>query len=192
MSVIKEFVKDKVSLTFKERDIIIKGGWLEDDHMEKFGFLVKKSSNYIPQEPWKVQLPHNIEPVPEDKEHIQILHSADDLRNQQSDGHWVLCYYDKKRIYIYDSLNKRKVHTSHKIYLNHLFPNYPFDKKPVVFPEVQRQQNGSDCGVFAITFAVSLLYRLKPETVRYNDALMRQHLLKMFETNVIKHFPRIL
>jgi hypothetical protein len=128
MSVIKEFVKDKVSLTFKERDIIIKGGWLEDDHMEKFGFLVKKSSNYIPQEPWKVQLPHNIEPVPEDKEHIQILHSADDLRNQQSDGHWVLCYYDKKRIYIYDSLNKRKVHPSHKIYLNHLFPNYPFDK----------------------------------------------------------------
>ena len=72
MPIVKEFMKEKVYLTSREKDIIIKGRWLEDEHMEKFGTLVRNWSTYVPQEPWKVQLPHHIEPIPEDKEHIQI------------------------------------------------------------------------------------------------------------------------
>jgi len=55
---------------------------------------------------------------------------------------------------------------------------------------VQHQPNGNDCGVFTIAFAISLLFNIKPEKVRYNHSLMRSHLIKIFETNVIEHFPQ--
>jgi len=51
--------------------------------------------------------------------------------------------------------------------LKRLFPTYDFDKNPVKFPTVQRQPNYSDCGVFAIVFATSLLFNIKPDKVKY-------------------------
>ena len=134
---------------------------------------------------------------------IQILHSSDfDLHSYESDsldlcklskllnvnGHWVCSYYDTKNICIYDSSNKRKLHKHHEQFLRRLFPFYPFDKKSIIFPTVQQQPNCSDCGVFAIAFAISLLYNIKPEKVRYDVSLMRSHLIKIFESNVIEHF----
>jgi len=65
-------------------------------------------------------------------------------------------------------------------------------KKSVKFPIVQSQSNAYDCGVFAIAFAVSLLFGLRPDTVIYDHTLMRQHLAQMFELNKIEHFPRII
>lgn len=59
-------------------------------------------------------------------------------------------------IYIYDSLNSKKLYEHHKQFLTRLFPTYNFEKCRVKFPTVQRQPNCNDCGVFAITFAISL------------------------------------
>lgn len=58
------------------------------------------------------------------------------------------------------------------------------------FPTVQHQSNSNDCGVFAIAFAISLLFNIKPDKVRYDSRLMRPHLLNIFESNVIEHFPQ--
>lgn len=63
-------------------------------------------------------------------------------------------------------------------------------KNPITFLTVQQQPNGNDCGVFAIAFAVSLLFNIEPDKVRYDPNLMRQHLIKTFESNVIEHFPQ--
>jgi len=57
---------------------------------------------------------------------------------------------------------------------------------------VQYQPNYNDCGVFAITFATSLLFNIKLNKVKYEHKLMRSHLIKVFETNVIEHFPQYL
>ncbi|XP_053996975.1 uncharacterized protein LOC128886292 [Hylaeus anthracinus] len=65
------------------------------------------------------------------------------------------------------------------------------NEKLIEFPHVQAQLNSRDCGVFAIGFAVSLLFNISPDKVTYNHALMRQHLIKMFKSNRIEHFPRI-
>lgn len=40
---------------------------------------------------------------------------------------------------------------------------------------VQQQPNGSDCGIFAIAFATSLVYALKPENGNFDIIKMRQH-----------------
>lgn len=130
-----------------------------------------------------------IESVCKDQKHIQILHS-DIITNEN--GHWVCSYYDTKAIYIYDSLNLKRLHAHHKIYLNKLYPFYPFDKKSIRFPTVQNQTNAYDCGVSAIAFAVSLSFGLKPDTVMYDHTIMRQHLLQIFELNKIEHFPLII
>ena len=140
----------------KEKDIIIQGEWLTDMHMEHFGHLLQNCSEFRPVETWRVQCLDTIQPMPIDKKHIQILHSS----SSPFDGHWVCSYYNMKHIFIYDSLNSKKFHEHHKKFLTRLFPTYNFEKHPVKFPTVQRQPNSNDCGVFAIAFAISLLFNL--------------------------------
>ncbi|KAL6268011.1 hypothetical protein P5V15_001089 [Pogonomyrmex californicus] len=94
-------------------------------------------------------------------------------------------------MFIYDLLNGTKLHIHHEQFLKRLFPTYNFEKNSAVkFPVVQHQSNSNDCGVFTIAFAVSLLFNIKPEKVKYNHSLMRLHLLKILEINIIDHFSQ--
>jgi len=167
-----------------DRDVIFRGDWLTDIHIDHFQQLLASCSDYRPVETWRIQCLHTIQPILLDKKHIQILHSMSNL----SDGHWVCSYYDRKNIFIYDSLNNKTMHKHHEQFLKRLFPTYEFEKNPVKFPTVQLQPNFNDCGVFAIVFATSLLFNIKPDKVKYEHKLMR--LIQMLETNIIKHFPQ--
>jgi len=178
--------KTHIVMLHKEKNIIIRGEWLTDVHMDHFNHLLKNCSDYRPVETWRIQCLDTIQPVPKDKKHIQILHSSSSLY----DGHWVCSYYNTKNIFIYDSLNTKKLHKHHEEFLKRLFPTYDFEKYSVKFPTVQHQSNGNDCGVYAIAFAISLLFNIKPEKVKYNHSLMRSHLIKILESNVIEHFPQ--
>jgi len=93
------------------------------------------------------------------------LHSSSSL----SDGHWVYNYYNKKNLFIYDFLNNKTLHKHHEQFLKRLFSSYDFEKNPVKFPTVQHQPNYNDCGVFAIAFATSLLFNIKPDKVKYEQ-----------------------
>ncbi|XP_067213884.1 serine/threonine-protein kinase 10-like [Linepithema humile] len=172
---------EQIMLSLDQKEIIVHGGWLNDEHMDYFNQFLKNCSDYKPEETWKLQRLEYIKPIPEDKKHIQILHSTQ---------HWICSYYDRKNLFIYDSLNKKELHSDHEKFLRQLFPTYPFNERPVKFPTVQKQPNGNDCGVFAIAFAISLLFNIKPEKVRYDHSLMRSHLIKIFESNMIEHFPQ--
>ena len=59
----------------------------------------------------------------------------------------------------------------------------------LIIVPVQQQKNGSDCGVFSIAYATSLVCKEAPETVMYDHTKMRPHLLKCLQTGVIKQFP---
>ena len=54
---------------------------------------------------------------------------------------------------------------------------------------VQRQSATSDCGLFALAFATSLLDKVDPEMELYNQKLMRQHLLNALEKTTSLLFP---
>jgi len=103
-----------------------------------------------------------IQSIPKNKRHIQILPT------QLLGYHWVCSYYDTKNIFIYDSLNTKILNECQKQFLEKLFPIYDFIKYPIQFPIVQKQSNSSDCGVFAIAFAISLLFNIKQDKVKYN------------------------
>ena len=55
---------------------------------------------------------------------------------------------------------------------------------------VQQQQGGDDCGLFAIAFAVDLCMGNDPFTSSYTQKAMRDHLAKCFENNLFVQFPQ--
>ena len=55
---------------------------------------------------------------------------------------------------------------------------------------VQQQKGSHDCGMFATAFMVEVCKGNDPETVFFNQAKMRAHLQKCFETDLLTPFPR--
>ena len=55
---------------------------------------------------------------------------------------------------------------------------------------VHQQHGGADCGLFAGAFAVDLAYGNSPESLVYNQRVMRAHLTKCFANGKITPFPR--
>jgi len=42
----------------------------------------------------------------------------------------------------------------------------------------QKQTGGMDCGLFAIAFAVALMFNLHPSKLKFNQQKMRSHLVE--------------
>ncbi|XP_044003627.1 uncharacterized protein LOC122849104 isoform X2 [Aphidius gifuensis] len=162
---------------------------LNGDDILFFGKLLSGCSDYVPQDTLYIQNLDKIQAIPKTKKHIQILHSRG--ASGPMTDHWVCSYYDGKNIHIYDSLNIHILHNDYQMYLQRLFPFYSVEQNNVRFPRVHQQQNADDCGVLAIAFGVSLLFRHKPETIEYEYDNLRKHLLNMFETQIITPFPMI-
>ena len=68
--------------------------------------------------------------------------------------------------------------------------NDPF-KVFVEMPHVQQQRGGSDCGLFAIAFAVHLAFGDNLSTLQFDQTLMRRHLLKCFQQKDMMPFPQM-
>src|SRR6187551_2530850 len=144
---------NKLHLKTEEKDKITSGQWLSDEHISLFHELLKQCSDFEPRPTWYVQNTTRIKPLDDSKKtHLQLLFSVG--------SHWVCCYYDSRKIIIYDSyevtrnLNRISPDSQIIIFLKALFPFYDFQNIPVQFPEVQNQQNGRDCGLFAMAFAI--------------------------------------
>ncbi len=54
---------------------------------------------------------------------------------------------------------------------------------------VQMQNGASDCGLFAIAFAVSLCRGKDPHVCSYDQSQMRHHLYQCLEKGVMMEFP---
>ena len=53
-----------------------------------------------------------------------------------------------------------------------------------------QQHGGTNCGIFAIAYAVDLLEGSKPYQFIYDQSKMRQHLIDCFEAGKITLFPK--
>lgn len=61
--------------------------------------------------------------------------------------------------------------------------------KSITLVPVQQQQNGSDCSVFSIAFATSLVYGRNSKNVTYDIPRMRTHLLNCVKGGYMHPFP---
>lgn len=122
--------------------------------------------------------------LPCEKESIQLLHSG---------AHWRCLYYDKKQLFVYDSI---ACEVGYERFLDHedayIRQRFNVDRNNVIFPAVATTQiDDVSCGVFAIAFATSKALNKNPATERYseNRLLMRQHLLKIVTERRLTLFP---
>ena len=163
-----------MGLTEKQK-LVVKGiglctgdeSMLNDEHILEFNNILKNCSSFNIQSPLLDQKPYIIS-VPIDCEYIQLLF----LGNSEN-GHWICMYYSNNIIHIYDSLNVKCVKEEHKVFINRLFPNNPELK--ITFETVQSETNSYDCRIFAIAFAISILFNIWPCCLSFDISQMRIH-----------------
>ena len=105
-------------------------------------------------------------------------------------NHWVLLSTigcGKDEINVFDSLY-RSLHYDTMVTISHLLQTEN-GAITVHLPEVQKQTNGSSCGLYAIAFATTLLNGKNPSVSRYNQAEMRAHLKRCLLAGQMSDFP---
>ena len=106
---------------------------------------------------------------------IQIVHC-------RSRDHWIvassvgLC----NEVGVYDSVYHNLDHETECI-LASIFPGFPWKMLPC-----QKQSGGTDCGLFAIANATAIAFS---KYHKFNQHIMRHHLLTCFKNNCIVPFP---
>ena len=174
---------------------ILDGSKLNDNHVDLFHNILSIYSPYNPQSTLIMQHvvknPEStrINPISRNVRHLQLLHSCEDLCNKCLGGHWICCFYDTTALYIYDSLNSRRLHVNNELFLKKLFPF--FNEIPKHYIKVQHQNNNRDCAVFAIAFATSIFFKQNPSQIIYDIDKMRPHLYDMLQRNTLVHFPTV-
>ena len=138
---------DRYALSLDEQKMVLDGSSrLTDKHIEKFHDMLRTNSEFDPRSTLYNQRIERIREHPRDKPHLQLLHSCENHRCLNCvGGHWICCYYDMDAIFIYDSLNNKKLHRVTETFLRKLFPF--FDEVPKYFKRVQCQQNIYDWSI---------------------------------------------
>ena len=117
---------------------------------------------------------YDLDVVKKDKPFIQVLYNGS--------AHWICVFnFDRNRsenstCYILDSLSRGKIAKNVEKKICALL----ICKEPVIKVAtnlVQQQENGVDCGVFAIAYTTSLALGKNPSLCSYSVSLMRQHLV---------------
>ena len=114
-------------------------------------------------------------------EFIEILHTGSD--------HWV-CVSSigclPGNVHLYDSLFHDIINQEIEEQTNDLLGGKLVQLQ---FVPVQQQTNNSDCGVFAIAFAVSLALGTNPKHVTFDTSRMRSHLAFCLKAQKLSMFP---
>ena len=107
-----------------------------------------------------------------------------------SDLESLLSILAQGRVYLYDSLQPKKIVPELQKQLATLYDHLADEKELRVFiPQVQFQRGATDCGCFAVAFAVSLLFGDDPRSLLYNQKEMRGHLKECLLTELFTPFP---
>ncbi|XP_035670273.1 polycystic kidney disease protein 1-like 2 [Branchiostoma floridae] len=116
---------------------------------------------------------------------LQILHNGN--------MHWVLSSYTGGQVCLFDSLGVAMTPSLQiQLYQSYAaFADQARNVLTVIFPDVQRQKNVFDCGLFAIAWAVDIAEGQDVSRVVYDDRKMRSHLETCFEQGKLTPFPRL-
>ena len=114
---------------------------------------------------------------------IQIIHC-------ESRRHWILattvnCKCDNVKVY--DSLFHYLDKDSLRIVENCF--RCENEVPQVKMMQCRKQQGGTDCGMYAIAFAVALAFGANPGRQNFKQAMMRAHLVRCFKSKQFSLFP---
>ena len=173
------WVKDLL-LTVEDKEILESGRWLNDKHISAAQQLLRKQYPFVSglQNPI---LGSNLTFDVMETEGVQIINH----RNHWTCLSTIGC--QPSEVNVYDSLHARLSASAMKQTCSML--NTTEAKLTVRMRKVQIQSGGSDCGVFAIAFAVCLCEGKDPCSISWTQPLMRQHLVKCLSKQRMTPFP---
>ena len=172
-------IKD-ISLKINDRTIIEQGLELTDLHINSPQRLIK---NQFPKlNGLKLSLLQAQPLKGSTINAIQIFHVHG--------NHWIVAATSKhgKTVQVYDSAHTSLDHTS-AVMIKDFFRCSLSNIKAVA---VQKQRPGSnDCGVYAIANATTITFGEDPVSVKYDQSVMRSHLIECFTSKKMEFFPLI-
>jgi len=109
--------------------------------------------------------------------------------HHNGNGHWITSSSIGGQIIIYDSLNLKP--TDHLLKQITVLYSHDHNLPPTKQCDLKHTQIGyTDCGLFAIAYAVDLSLGNNPADIIYDQNTMRKHLSECFLENRISSFPR--
>ena len=163
----------RVSLTFSDRDEIAGGFQLNDKHINYAQSILKCQFSIQGLQSTLLQATSK----PRANE-LQIVHSRG--------NHWITAstiLSKPNAVNVHDSLYDFVDEESLKI-IQQLF-----GVKEVHVVPVQKQQGFSDCGLFAIAYAVHLAKKRNPEKAYFYQSQMRSHFINCLSQGKMSSFP---
>ena len=161
--------------------------WLSDQHIDHAQWLLSKQfpdANGLHSVLAFASKPPRVQTG--DKGFVQILHVGG--------NHWVTATNigcQENKIKVFDSLHqklskkeKQKLHSCLAVLLNTSSSTIVTE-----WPSMQRQRGESDCGLFAVAVAISLLNGEDPGSKSYDQSVMRSHLAVCFHCEELAVFP---
>ena len=115
-------------------------------------------------------------------EFVQIIHVTK--------SHWCVVSTvgcESGVVRVYDSLYKTLSEDTE--YLIATMVQVPSSDLSIVMMDVEKQSNGSDCGVLAIACVFDICSGMNPCTVRFDHSKIRQHLATCLENCQVSRFP---
>ena len=110
------------------------------------------------------------------KNSVQIIH--------RQKNHWIVAStVGCEEVQVYDSLYELMDKPCEDI-ISNLFCN-----SKIKMMECCKQEGYVDCGIFAIANATAIAHGINPGNLKFNQLLMRKHLLDSFEQEILTPFP---
>ena len=109
------------------------------------------------------------------------------------ENHWVCVsniFCPRGVVYVYDSSGRLSKNQIWILCMQlAIILNVPIQEVEKQHPDVQSQNGDSDCGLFAIAFAIALCNRDDPSKLSFDQHKMRPHLVECFATGKMTPFP---
>ena len=115
---------------------------------------------------------------------IQIHHTGE--------AHWVTSAKGTRDgdVKVYDSMANGHLSVPMQEQISCVYGDREIEDIKVIICGVQQQKGYTDCGLFAIAFALELANSKDPATAIFNQKKMRGHLLSCLEFGTMKRFPK--
>ena len=157
---------------------VLAGEKLSDQHIHIAQCLIKEQFPHVKGlQSTLLQLKHGLT-YEAGTDHLQVIHSRGD--------HWVLastvgCEGGTVNLYdsVYHSLDEVTLQVVHNL----------FQHFSINMISSQKQEGGTDCGLFVIASATAIAFGVNPTTVTFKQTSMRGHLVKCFKERKMSVFP---
>lgn len=174
--------------TRKMRKSLTSGQWLYDDHMKLAQRLLKEEFPKLDGFQ-STLLSQNDGFCPVKGDALQIHHI--------NSNHWVTSSSIGNEVVIYDSkftggdLPSSLAHQLALLYRTWAEEDEGEIELALTVPSVQQQVGANDCGLFAIAFAVHAALGESVDELEFDQAQMREHLIKCFTKKRMLPFPTV-